>query len=257
MISSDQVNTRSRQRRTSYIHRLKSEEASPTLHGKSTCYRILSMANSQPYELRAAHEKLFYQIAKRALDVTMSVTALGVLAPLLLGAAIVTRINSPGPVLFSQKRVGQRGRLFQCLKIRTMYADAEERLRKDPRLREEFETNYKIKDDPRITPIGAILRKTSIDELPQFLNVLKGDMTLIGPRPIQNAELSKYGEYQEDLLSVKPGLGGLWQVCGRSDTSYEERVAMDALYVRHRCLRLDLLLLLLTLKAVFQRSGAC
>jgi lipopolysaccharide/colanic/teichoic acid biosynthesis glycosyltransferase len=143
------------------------------------------------------------------------------------------------------------------VKFRTMAVDAEERLQKNNRLREQFAATYKIKGDPRITGLGDLLRKTSIDELPQLWNVLKGDMSLIGPRPIVKPELSKYAIYGKKLLTVKPGLSGLWQACGRSDTTYAERVLMDMQYIDHRCLFLDLRLLLFTAIAVLRRSGAC
>lgn len=137
-----------------------------------------------------------------------------------------------------------------------MIADAEERLKRDPNLRQQFEEKYKLEDDPRITPLGRFLRRTSLDELPQLIHVLRGEMTLVGPRPIVENELGKYSIHANKLLTVKPGLSGLWQVCGRSDTTYPQRVMMDMHYIDHRCFTLDLQLLLLTATAVVKKSGA-
>jgi lipopolysaccharide/colanic/teichoic acid biosynthesis glycosyltransferase len=137
-----------------------------------------------------------------------------------------------------------------------MVADAEQRLEQDSTLRQEFAASYKIKNDPRLTRIGAFLRKTSLDELPQLINVVKGDMSLIGPRPIVPSELSKYGMYADKLLTAPPGLGGLWQASGRSDTSYDERIALDMRYIDSKSLRLDMVLLVKTAAAVTRRRGA-
>jgi lipopolysaccharide/colanic/teichoic acid biosynthesis glycosyltransferase len=174
---------------------------------------------------------------------------------LLIIAALV-KMTSKGPVFFAHRRLGHNGRQFDCLKFRTMIADAEERLKSDPSLRQQFEEKFKLEDDPRITPLGNFLRRTSLDELPQLFHVLRGDMSLVGPRPIVQNELSKYSIYANKLLSVKPGLSGLWQVCGRSHTTYPQRVMMDMHYIDHRCLTLDLQLLLLTASAVIKKSGA-
>jgi lipopolysaccharide/colanic/teichoic acid biosynthesis glycosyltransferase len=138
-----------------------------------------------------------------------------------------------------------------------MIANAEERLKRDPQLRQRFEEKFKLEDDPRITPLGSFLRKTSLDELPQLFHVLRGEMSLVGPRPIVEAELAKYSIYAKKLLTVKPGLSGLWQVCGRSDTTYPQRVMMDMQYIDHRSFGLDMRLLLLTVSAVVRKSGAC
>jgi lipopolysaccharide/colanic/teichoic acid biosynthesis glycosyltransferase len=177
--------------------------------------------------------------------------------PLFLFVTILIKLTSPGPIFFRHTRLGRHGKSFWLVKFRTMDVDAEERLRKDSQLREQFAASYKIKGDPRITGLGDFLRKTSIDELPQLWHVLKGEMTLIGPRPIVPPELSKYTIYGKKLLAVKPGLSGLWQACGRSDTTYAERVLMDMQYIDHRCLSLDLRLLLFTAVAVLRKSGAC
>jgi lipopolysaccharide/colanic/teichoic acid biosynthesis glycosyltransferase len=198
-----------------------------------------------------------YGVGKRATDAIGAAILLIVLSPLFLLITIVIKISSPGPALFRQDRLGYQGRPFTCLKFRTMVANAEQRLANDPMLRAAFESNYKIKDDPRVHRFGALLRRTSLDELPQLWNVLRGDMSLIGPRPIIPPEILKYGLYGQKLLSVRPGLSGLWQTCGRSDTTYEQRVRFDMLYIDHRSAWLDFKLLLLTVAAVYRKAGAC
>jgi lipopolysaccharide/colanic/teichoic acid biosynthesis glycosyltransferase len=210
-----------------------------------------------PYASRSANEQVIYEICKRGTDIVGALILLLVTLPLCLCVAILIKLTSREPVFFRQKRLGQHGKKFSLVKFRTMTVDAEERLRNDSQLRERFAACYKIKGDPRITRIGKFLRNSSIDELPQLWHVLKGEMTLIGPRPIVEPELSKYAIYGKKLLAVKPGLSGFWQACGRSDTTYAERVLMDMQYIDHRCLSLDLRLLLLTASAVIRKSGAC
>lgn len=197
-----------------------------------------------------------YEASKRTIDVIGAAVLLTIAFPLLAVLATCVRLTSPGPIVFSQKRLGRSGRRFSCFKFRTMVVDAEARLRGCDELAARFDENYKIKDDPRVTPVGAVLRRTSLDELPQLWNVLKGDMSLIGPRPIVEPERGKYGSYADRLLTVKPGLGGLWQVNGRSDTTYAERVAMDMLYIDSRTFRLDLTLLARTALVVLRGRGA-
>jgi lipopolysaccharide/colanic/teichoic acid biosynthesis glycosyltransferase len=194
---------------------------------------------------------------KRALDVIISLMLLLLTSPLFICIAILVKLTSPpGPVFFKHRRLGRDGTLFWCFKFRTMRADAEERLRKDPKLLKEFEKCFKLKGDPRITRLGSLLRKTSLDELPQLIQILKGEMSLVGPRPIVEPELSKYTIYGDKLLSVRPGLSGLWQICGRSEVAYPERVIMDMYYIERRCLLLDLQLMLLTPVAVVRGHGA-
>jgi lipopolysaccharide/colanic/teichoic acid biosynthesis glycosyltransferase len=215
------------------------------------------MRKESPYALMSANKKVLYEICKRGTDIVGALTLLLVTLSLFLCVMILIKLTSPGPIFFRHKRLGRNGREFWMVKFRTMAVDAEERLRKDSQLREQFAASYKIKGDPRITGLGDFLRKTSIDELPQLWHVLKGDMTLIGPRPIVQPELSRYAIYGKKLLAVKPGLSGFWQACGRSDTTYAERVLMDMQYIDHRCLSLDLRLLLSTAVAVLRKSGAC
>jgi lipopolysaccharide/colanic/teichoic acid biosynthesis glycosyltransferase len=202
-------------------------------------------------------EASVYQLAKRGLDIVVAVGLLILVSPILLLLAVLVKMTSKGPVFFAHRRLGLDGKEFYCLKFRTMIADAEERLRNDPQLRRRFEEKFKLDDDPRITRLGAFLRRTSLDELPQLLHVFRGEMSLVGPRPIITDELGKYSIYAHKLLSVKPGLSGLWQVCGRSDTTYPQRVLMDMHYIDHRSFKLDCRLLLLTASAVIRKSGAC
>lgn len=202
------------------------------------------------------HDGATYLAMKRGLDIVGSAVGILLLAPLMLVVALLVKLTSPGPIIFRQRRLGIGGREFWCYKFRTMVIDAEERLRRDQALRTLFDTNYKLKNDPRLTCVGSFLRKASLDELPQFFNVLNGTMSLVGPRPIVPPEKQKYGEFGGKLLSVKPGLGGYWQVYGRNDTSYEQRVLMDMNYINERCLMLDIKLLALTAFAPFKRRGA-
>lgn len=197
-----------------------------------------------------------YEAAKRLIDVVGALFLLTFGLPLLGTIALGVKFTSRGPVLFAQRRLGRRGEFFQCFKFRTMVADAEARLSTSQELSAEFEANYKIKNDPRVTRVGAFLRRTSLDELPQLWNVVRGEMSLVGPRPIIEPELVKYGADAGRLVSVKPGLGGLWQVSGRSDTTYAERVAMDMTYIDSRSLALDLRLLLKTAVVVLRGRGA-
>jgi len=205
----------------------------------------------------SARGRSFYQVGKRGLDMSVALVALLLASPVLLLLAVLVKLSSRGPIFFAHRRLGRDGREFHCLKFRTMIANAEERLKRDPQLRQRFEEKFKLEDDPRITPLGSFLRRTSLDELPQLFHVLRGEMSLVGPRPIVEAELSKYSIYAKKLLSVKPGLSGLWQVCGRSDTTYPQRVMMDMHYIDHRSFILDIRLLLLTVSAVVRKSGAC
>ncbi len=197
------------------------------------------------------------EACKRGCDIIGSVGLLLMAAPVMLAVAATIKGTSPGPVLFKQQRLGRGGVRFCCYKFRTMVVDAEDQLRASESLRARFQANYKIAGDPRITPLGRVLRRMSLDELPQLWNVLRGEMSLIGPRPIVPPELSKYGEHADRLLRVKPGLGGLWQVRGRSGTTYVDRVMLDLLYAETRTLWLDLRLIVLTAVVVLRTRGAC
>ncbi len=182
------------------------------------------------------------------------------LSPVLAVIAVAVMRSSGVPILFGHYRVSQSGKLFRCLKFRTMYASAEtmlaELLARDSNAREEWARDQKLSHDPRITPIGHLLRRTSLDELPQLLNVLHGSMRLVGPRPITVDELARYGAARWHYFRVRPGMTGLWQVSGRNNTTYDERVALDRSYVERRSLWLDACILFRTVKVVVLREGA-
>ncbi len=170
------------------------------------------------------------------LDIVLAGGALVVGFPLLAAVAAAVKLTSKGPVFYQQTRVGLDGEHFECMKFRTMVTDADNKLKRmltdDSELRKEFAADFKLKNDPRVTPIGNVLRKTSLDELPQLLNVLRGDMSVVGPRPVIPMETARYGVAIDLVLSVRPGLTGVWQVSGRNDVPYAERIAMDAFYAR-------------------------
>jgi undecaprenyl-phosphate galactose phosphotransferase len=182
------------------------------------------------------------------------------LSPLMLVVALLIWQRDGAPIFFAHYRVGLNGRLFRCFKFRTMLRNADKALNdllaRDPAARDEWAREQKLGNDPRITPVGHFLRRTSLDELPQLFNVLRGEMTLVGPRPITVAELTKYGAARWHYLCVRPGVTGLWQVSGRNDVSYEERVALDRRYVESRSLAMDVTILMRTAKVVFARDGA-
>ena len=179
------------------------------------------------------------------------------LSPLFIIISLVVKISSKGSVFFIHERIGFQGKKFKLIKFRTMVDNAEDMIAAfTPEQKKEWEENFKLKDDPRITKIGKFLRKTSLDELPQLINILKGDMSFVGPRPIVEDELSWYGDNKEKLLSVKPGLTGWWAVNGRSDVPYPERCDLELYYVDHVSFGFDLLILLKTLGAIVRKDGA-
>ena len=202
------------------------------------------------------HEPLY----KRALDLSLVIGAHLVLLPLFLlfwiGIPLAIWLDDRGPVFYRQPRLGRGGEAFTIIKFRTMVVDADQRLARDPHLRAQFAESYKLRDDPRVTRVGRWLRGWSLDELPQLLNVLKGDMSLVGPRPIVEQELPKYGTWGRWLLSLKPGLTGLWQVLRHDELDYAKRIRYDIYYVQHRSIGLDLKILLRTLPSVLGRRGA-
>ncbi|HEX9386505.1 MAG TPA: sugar transferase [Anaerolineales bacterium] len=195
-------------------------------------------------------------IVKFGLDYVLATVSLILLSPFLAFISILVKISSPGPVIHKRLVMGLNGKQFHALKFRTMVANGDEILKKSPELMEELAKNHKLKNDPRITRIGAFLRKYSLDELPQLINVLKRDMSLVGPRMISPPEVSMYKQFDMNLLTVLPGITGLWQVSGRSDISYEERVRLDMYYVRNWSIWLDLQLLFQTIPAVINGHGA-
>ncbi|MEM2074368.1 MAG: sugar transferase [Nitrososphaeria archaeon] len=205
---------------------------------------------------------LYSNFVKRLFDILFSLFAILLLSPIMLTIAILIKIKSPeGPVFFSHKRVGQYGKTFKVYKFRTMVPDAEKILKewldKHPEIKAEYEKDFKLKNDPRIIPgIGEFLRKYSLDELPQFFNSLIGNMSVVGPRPIVESEKEKYGKYVEKLLSVKPGITGLWQVSGRNDISYDERVEIDMNYIDNMSFWLDLKIIFKTVYVMLFGKGA-
>jgi exopolysaccharide biosynthesis polyprenyl glycosylphosphotransferase len=194
--------------------------------------------------------------AKETVDRIGAAALLLAFSPLLLGAALLIRCTSPGPALFRQERIGKDGRPFTIWKFRTMYADAERRLAQLSHLNEGGGVLFKMRDDPRVTPVGRHLRRFSIDELPQLVNVVRGEMSLVGPRPPLAAEVAAYESDMRRRLAVKPGMTGLWQVSGRSDLPWEEAVRLDLRYVEHWTLSLDFVILLRTVTAVLRTRGA-
>jgi exopolysaccharide biosynthesis polyprenyl glycosylphosphotransferase len=193
---------------------------------------------------------------KLTLDYLITIPGLIVISPLLLLIAVAVRLDSPGPVIFRRRVMGVNGRQFDAFKFRTMRVDGDEILAQHPELQHELAENHKLVKDPRITSLGNLLRKSSLDELPQLFNVLMRDMSLVGPRMISPAEISKYDRWDMNLLTVRPGITGLWQVSGRSDVTYEERVKLDMHYIRNWSIWLDIQLLIATIPAVLKSRGA-
>jgi exopolysaccharide production protein ExoY len=204
-------------------------------------------------------ERSVYPLFKRTLDIVGAIAAILVLSPLLVTIIACTYVSGGSP-LFKHRRVGRGGVFFDCFKFRTMVTDAdrvlENLLNSDRKIKEEWLRDHKLKDDPRITRFGRFLRRTSLDELPQLWNVLRGDMSLVGPRPVVPEELRRYGRRVAIFLSARPGITGLWQISGRNNTDYRRRVALDVCYVRSRSVILDGYILLKTLRVVFTTSGA-
>ena len=191
---------------------------------------------------------------KRSGDIVFSLAVLTLGSPIFVFLALLVKLTSHGPVFYVQQRVGRDYRNFGCIKFRTMRRDADRvlgvLLAESPDLAEEFRNDFKLKNDPRITRLGRFLRRSSLDELPQFLNVLRGEMSVVGPRPIVNKELPRYGAAMDEVLAVRPGLTGLWQVSGRNNLSYEQRVALDVRYARRRSFRGDLAIILRTIGVI-------
>ena len=206
------------------------------------------LATSVAFERRTT-----YELAKRLVDVVLATLGLLAVGWLLLLAAAAVVATSRGPAFYPHVRVGLNGRSFRCWKLRTMVAGAEGMLERDSNLRDRYREEFKIRADPRVTPVGRILRATSIDELPQLWNVLRGDMSVVGPRPVLQQELiEKYGDHAETLLSVRPGITGLWQISGRSSLSYARRIELDLNYAARRSLRLDLAIIAKTPAALLR-----
>ena len=196
----------------------------------------------------------------RLLDLVIAVLALIFLLPVMILIGLLITAHDGGPPIFAHRRIGLGGRSFPCLKFRSMVVNADEVLHRlierDPAAAAQWARDHKLRPDPRITRLGNFLRRSSLDELPQLLNVIRGDMSLVGPRPIVDAETKRYGRYFRDYCSVKPGLTGLWQISGRNDTTYRRRVAMDVVYTRCASVRLNVRILLATVPAVLTRRGS-
>ena len=220
-----------------------------------------------PFVLPVAHNRTpalldqdSYRLAKRVMDILFAVAAILLLSPVLLLCAAAVLVESPGPVLFRQSRLGRHGRSFTILKFRTMIQNAEEvlnqTLERDPAAKEEWAKDRKLRNDPRVTRLGRFLRRTSLDELPQFWNVLVGDMSLVGPRPIVKSEIAYYDDAYRLYCAVRPGITGLWQVSGRNDTGYSRRIALDVRYVTSLSGTLDLSIFFKTFRALIRGAGA-
>jgi Undecaprenyl-phosphate galactose phosphotransferase WbaP len=209
---------------------------------------------------KSPEELLRYRVVKRGLDLVLVVLCLPVLLFLIAAIALAIRTTSPGPIFFSHRRIRSHGRFFSMWKFRTMCVNSaevlENYLSENPEARAEWRKTHKLKNDPRVTPVGEFLRRTSLDELPQIWNVITGTMSLVGPRPIVAAEVEKYGEFFADYCMVKPGVTGLWQVSGRSQLSYPERVQLDRQYAQSWSLMGDVRILARTLSSVANQDGA-
>lgn len=203
--------------------------------------------------------KNLYLFIKRLSDVVLSLLALILLSPVFLIIAILIKKEDKGPVLYKHKRLGKNGKYIYLYKFRSMYSDSDERLKellKDKKIRREWNKNFKLENDPRITKIGNIIRKTSIDELPQLINILKGDMSIVGPRPVIDGEIDKYRGNKDKFLSVTPGLTGWWACNGRSDTNYNERMKLELFYVDNCGALLDIKCIFKTAISVLKKEGA-
>jgi lipopolysaccharide/colanic/teichoic acid biosynthesis glycosyltransferase len=224
---------------------------------RSTTYEVSPSIAGGKAAKANAHRETVYECSKRAVDLIATGLGLLFLSPFFVLLAVIIKLDSQGPVLFPQTRVGRRGELFRCWKFRSMIIDADKRKRE---LTDKNEmaggTTFKIRQDPRITRVGRFIRKASIDELPQLWNVFVGDMSLVGPRPPLPQEVAKYSAHERKRLAIKPGITCIWQVSGRSDISFCDQVRLDIEYINKRSLRMDLLILLKTVPAVLFARGA-
>lgn len=218
----------------------------------------MSLVNSTENDLACPIKR---KPAKRLFDLAFGLCVLVLFLPVFVLVALVIRLSSPGKVVYSHERIGRGGRPFRCYKFRTMYADADARLQmlldSDPKLQEEWIQTRKLKNDPRVTSVGKFLRKSSLDELPQLWNVLRGDLSIVGPRPVVREEVIQYmGEKAPKILSIRPGLTCIWQVSGRSNTCYSVRVRLDEQYVDNHSFVLDLILIAKTIPSMLFSKGA-
>lgn len=208
-------------------------------------------------EINATQDITMFDVAKRFFDIILALSAIILLSPFLVIIALIIRFDSKGKVIFGHTRLGKDKKEIKIYKFRTMVSNADEVFENfTEEQKQEYYENFKLDNDPRITKIGRVLRKTSLDELPQLINILKGELSVVGPRPIVQDEVEKYGKCAERFFSVVPGLTGYWQANGRSDTTYEERIAMDMYYVENRSLWLDFKIILKTFGSVLRKRGA-
>lgn len=215
--------------------------------------------STMPVQVVVAEQKqsgMTAQLLKALLDYTLTIPSLLFILPLFLFIGLAIRLDSPGPIFHRRRVLGKGGREFDAFKFRTMFVNGDEILAAHPDLKAELDQKYKLKDDPRVTRVGKFLRKFSLDELPQLLNILQRDMSLVGPRIIAPNEIVKYGQWGDTLMTVIPGLTGLWQVSGRSDTSYNERVYLDMDYIHNWSIWLDIKIIFRTIPAVLRGDGA-
>lgn len=225
----------------------------------SICYGDVGVSLT-PFPLTPPSTTKKISFVKRALDLSLAVPALVFLSPFMLATAALIKLQDGGPAVYFQERIGLGGKTFKCLKFRSMIINSQEVLEKvlseDPVAAAEWAADQKLRNDPRITKLGKFLRKTSLDELPQLLNVVRNEMSIVGPRPIIQDEAKRYGRYFNDYISVKPGITGLWQISGRNDTTYSERVAMDKLYSRNNTIPGDIAIIAKTIPAMLMSKGA-
>lgn len=216
----------------------------------------ISNLSTEQYE-EVLTKNASYRKVKRVMDVILSLIGLIVLLPVFAVIALAIKIESKGPVFFKHTRIGEKGKVIKIYKFRTMVENAEDLIKKfTPEQMKEYRENYKLTNDPRVTKVGNFLRKTSLDELPQLVNIIKGELSIIGPRPVVQKELEKYGDNVEKFLSVTPGLTGYWATNGRSCTSYEQRIKMELYYVDNMSLKLDIKIFFKTILSVVKREGA-
>lgn len=216
----------------------------------------ISNVSTRTYE-KVLNKNNTYLAVKRGIDVFLSSIALIILLPVFAIIALAIKLESKGPIFFKHTRIGKEGKIIKIYKFRSMVQNAEELIKKfTPEQMKEYKENYKLADDPRITKVGKFLRKTSLDELPQLINIIKGDLSIIGPRPVVQEELEKYGTNTQKFLSVTPGLTGYWAANGRSDTTYEERMQMELYYIDNLSFKMDVKVFFKTIEAVIKREGA-
>ena len=208
-------------------------------------------------DVKTKISKKVYIKIKRVIDVILASVALILLSPLFAIIAIAIKIDSKGPVFFAHKRIGKNGKIIKLYKFRSMVINAEELIKSfTPEQMREYKENYKLTNDPRITKVGKFLRKTSLDELPQLINIINGDLSIIGPRPVVTDELEKYGVNKDKFLSVTPGLTGYWAANGRSNTTYEQRMEMELYYIDNLSLKMDIKVFFKTILSVLKKEGA-